>query len=380
MIGKSAIRHTKVEMITLKETFYERLDEFRDGYSFTEQDEAVRLLAVAGELLDLTFGRNEAPLVMAAVRKILEDAWRSEWDLTQLNGTEPDDDWRATWGEIDGWSASPMHSQFLDELHDLNAFANFGIMTIWSMIDGKDIELPGAMALRARIETAREFPGWVESICVKIDKLERLAPRNSDGSTSLNETLVTRNLARARVKFDQGQPLTIHELALLSGVTVKRIQNAVYAKTDEAPVVDRNGLISPEACETWLTARDYKPSIWKQVVALYPLTPGWGEAVPYEETEPDRIIDDFVFVPVANDGSMFNPSLRRESKEHEGGYTIGAKGGEHVVSTFDDALGQLRTMEAPRWRRPNSESGKWGIVTGQTWKRVRRAELEGLSQ
>jgi hypothetical protein len=367
-------------MLTLKEAFHERLDEFRDGYSFTEQDEVVRLLAATGELLDIVYGEQLAPIAMAALKAILAEGWRPEWDWSQLSGVEPDQNWRETWAEIEGWQASSLTHLLLDELHDLNAFANFGIMTVWSMADGADIELPGAKTLRERIEAAQNFPHWVESICIKIDKVERLAARKSDGSTNLNATLLTRNLARARIKFDQGQPLTIHELALLSGVTVKRIQNAVYAKTDEAPVVDRNGLISPEACEAWLVSRDYRPSIWKQVVALCPLTPGWGETMQYEASEPDRVVDDFLFVPVANDGTMFIPSLRREGKEHEGGYTIGAKGNEHVVATFDDALDQLRKMETPRWRRPNTESGKWGIVTGQTWKRVRRAELDGLSQ
>jgi hypothetical protein len=185
-------------------------------------------------------------------------------------------------------------------------------------------------------------------------------------------------LARARVRFDLGQPISIHDLALLSSVTAKRIQNAIYAKTDEAPVVDKNGLISPEACESWLASRDYYPSIWKQVSALFPLSERWGENEDFEATEADRLVEDFEFVPVANDGTLFAPSLRRESKEGEGGFTIGAKGSETVVTEFADALEQLRKMETPRWRRPNVESGKWGLVTGQTWKRVRRSELEGL--
>jgi hypothetical protein len=222
------------------------------------------------------------------------------------------------------------------------------------------------------------MPTWVESVCRKIDQLERLSHRDANGSTGLNEVLITRNVARARIKFDQGQPMTIHELAWLSGVTSKRIQNAIYAKTDEAPVVDKNGLISPESCEAWLSARDYRPSIWKQVAAHHPLGRDWGEGIEFEATEPDRLVQDFLFVPIANDGSLFAPSLRRDGKGHEGGYTIGAKGSERVVPDYEMALDQLRNMETPRWRRPNAENGNWGIVTGQTWRRVRRAELEGL--
>ena len=60
------------------------------------------------------------------------------------------------------------------------------------------------------------------------------------------------------------------------------------------------------------------------------------------------------------------------------GYIIGGKGDERPVKDFDEALAALSKMETPRWRRPNNESQIWGIVTGQTWKRVRRADLEGL--
>lgn len=108
----------------------------------------------------------------------------------------------------------------------------------------------------------------------------------------------------------------------------------------------------------------------------YPLSKDWGDVVVFGETEADRIVEDFVFVPVANDGNIFNPSLWRKGKFHDGGYTIGAKGAERVVPDFDEALELLRKMETPRWRRPNPESGNWGIVSGQTWRRVRMSDLE----
>lgn len=362
---------------TLRDVFESRLAEFEEDYSFHEQDEAVRTLTVTGELLDLMFGRLEAPLAMTALRRIIAHGVGREWDWTKLTQDEVDHDWRATWDEIDGWEASST-PPFLDELHDLNAFGYFGIQPIWAFAASERRHLPEATHLVARLAAVQDMPTWVEGVCRKIDLLERLAPRTADRSTTLREILVTRNLARARIKFDQGQPITIHELALLSAVTPKRIQNAIYAKTDEAPVVDKNGLISPESCEGWLAARDYKPSIWKQVATLYPLGPQWGEDIEFDATEPDRLVDDFVFVPVANDGTMFVPGLHKAGKVHAGGYTIGAKGAEKVIADYDAALDQLRKMETPRWRRPNLESGKWGIVTGQTWKRVRRAELQGL--
>jgi hypothetical protein len=61
------------------------------------------------------------------------------------------------------------------------------------------------------------------------------------------------------------------------------------------------------------------------------------------------------------DGSRFEPSLKRGV-----GYRIGPKGSEVVVSTFEEALNALRSMEIPRWRRPNP-AGNWGIVSGIRW-------------
>ena len=362
---------------SLRDVFEHRLAEFEEDYAFHEQDEAIRTLTVTGELLDLMFGGREAPLAMTALSRIIALGVGREWDWAKLAQDEVDLDWRKTWDEIDGWEASST-PLFFDELYDLNAFGNFGIQPIWGFAASERRHLPEAKPLLDRLDAVKDMPSWVESVCRKIDLLDRLSPRTAEGATTLREILVTRNLARARIKLDQGQPITIQELALLSAVTPKRIQNAIYAKTDEAPIVDKNGLISPDSCDGWLATRDYKPSIWKQVASLYPLDPQWGEEIEFEVTEPDRLIDDFVFVPVANDGTLFAPSLHKDGRKQEGGFTIGAKGTEQVVADYDTALDQLRMMETPRWRRPNAESGKWGIVTGQTWKRVRRAELRGL--
>lgn len=361
-------------MNTIRDVFQERLEEFRANYSFTEQDELIRTLAVTGELLDLMFVRSEAALAMTALRKIIAHGTRQEWKWADLDKSEAEKDWRKTWEDIDGWDASST-PPFLDELHELNAFGNFGILPAWEFVSINDLKKPEAAHLRTRLEALRNIPGWVEAICQKIDHFERLAPRNADGSTSLDALLETRDRARARIKYDLGHSVTIHDLALLSGVSVKRVQNAIYAKTDEAPIVDKNGLISPESCEAWLAGRDYMRSIWKQVSELYPLQEDWGRGVQFGESEQGISVEDFVFVPVANDGTMFTPSLRRETDKK---YLVGPKGDERSFDIFKDALSELQKMETPRWRRPNRESGKAGIVTGQVWKRVRESELAGL--
>lgn len=67
-------------------------------------------------------------------------------------------------------------------------------------------------------------------------------------------------------------------------------------------------------------------------------------------------------VPVAKDGSWFGPHLARR----DGSYTIGSKGEEMQLASFEQALRHLEKMATPRWRRPNAK-GNWGIVSGVEW-------------
>lgn len=369
-------------MTTIRDVYNDRIDEFMAEYSFTEQDEVIRSFSLIGELLDLVFPDAEAALMMTALKRIVTHGRRGEWQWSDLDADTTDADWRRTWSQIDGWHDT-CQPPFLDELHDLNAFANFGVLPIWGFAGDPRLATEFGVDIASRLKAAENLPDYIERICAKIDKLEALLPRQEAGHTLLGETTSTRDQARARLALDQAQPITLHALALLSGVTPKRIQNAIYAKTDEAPLVGKNSLIAPEACEPWLNARDFHWSIWKQVGALVPLAAEWGKEVPFEAGDESGHVEDFVFVPVANDGSYFHPGLLRDGdvRERAGtvGYSIGGKGDERVVRDFDEALAELSKMETPRWRRPNNESHIWGIVTGQTWKRVRRSELEGLS-
>jgi hypothetical protein len=83
-------------------------------------------------------------------------------------------------------------------------------------------------------------------------------------------------------------------------------------------------------------------------------------------------LEDARFVPVARDGSVFHPGLQRG-----GGYTIGTKGDEATLATFEEALAALHRMPDPAWRRPNA-AGNWGLVKGVEWTRVERTALEKM--
>lgn len=76
------------------------------------------------------------------------------------------------------------------------------------------------------------------------------------------------------------------------------------------------------------------------------------------------LLHEAFIVPIARDGSIFAPGLRRSN-----GYWVGDKGSERIIATFEQALDFLRRMPVARWRRPN-DAGNWGIVTGVEWASV----------
>lgn len=75
-------------------------------------------------------------------------------------------------------------------------------------------------------------------------------------------------------------------------------------------------------------------------------------------------LDPSILVPVANDGTWFGPHLLRA-----GQFTVGEKGDEQRLDSFEEALQALGRMAVPRWRRPNP-NGNWGIVSSNRWVRA----------
>lgn len=73
------------------------------------------------------------------------------------------------------------------------------------------------------------------------------------------------------------------------------------------------------------------------------------------------LLDPSTRVPVAKDGTWFGPHLLKA-----GQFTIGEKGDEQRLDSYEEALQSLVAMDVPRWRRPNPQ-GNWGIVSGTDW-------------
>ncbi len=174
---------------------------------------------------------------------------------------------------------------------------------------------------------------------------------NARGDTEVPLAIV--DLAQARHTLDTGSgTLSPYSLATLAKLSVGRVQNLMAGK--DAVLTPINGRIRVDEAAAWLANRHaFWPSIWQA---------------------PRQLLEaaDKVRVPVAADGSIFHPALRRRN-----GFMVGEKGAERIVATFDAALDALCSMPEPRWRRPNPQ-GNWGIVKGVGWTFKTLSELESI--
>lgn len=165
--------------------------------------------------------------------------------------------------------------------------------------------------------------------------------------------------AAARLKVDQGERLTMAEIALLLDVREPTVITNAHRKNFPTVEDENRRYAEPSEVLPWMLKQGYVPTKG---------LPGVAESA--HKTEPADAIDDFVFVPVARDGTWFGPDCRASGR-----FTIGAKGGEEKYSDYFAALEALARMHPPRWRRPNA-NGIPGIVTGIHFDRVRRIDLE----
>ncbi|QJR82908.1 hypothetical protein CA267_016105 [Alteromonas pelagimontana] len=67
-------------------------------------------------------------------------------------------------------------------------------------------------------------------------------------------------------------------------------------------------------------------------------------------------------MPYAKDGTAFTPELSKN-----GFFTVGEKGDEQKIGSYEEALHYLRKMDKAKWRRPNPK-GNWGIVSAVEWR------------
>jgi len=168
-------------------------------------------------------------------------------------------------------------------------------------------------------------------------------------------------LARARLKVDEGERLTMADIALLLDVKEPTVVTNAHRK-NFASIEDGNRRYAePADALPWMIKQGYLPTRRSN-----------GDVAPEAASTPAEATagDDLLFVPVARDGTWFSPECRSGGR-----YTVGAKGEEVKFTDYFEALAALVKMPTPRWRRPNA-NGIPGIVAGVRFDRVSRAELE----
>lgn len=168
------------------------------------------------------------------------------------------------------------------------------------------------------------------------------------------------NLSAARLKVDLGKPLTLGDIALLTGSKEATVMTAAHRELIPTYESGNRRLAEPREALAWMQERGYRPTRFTS-----------DNSEPATKSDVD--LDDAVFVPVAADGTYFGPHCKSGN-----GYTIGAKGAERKVNDYFEALALLQKMNTPYWRRENA-AGNRGIVRGLRWDRMSRARLRSAA-
>jgi hypothetical protein len=255
---------------------------------------------------------------------------------------------------------SDLKGPFLDMLDRLHAYA---VMGTWLDADLPDQPKFFLDRIDAEIRT-------LETV---LEKMPRANPQTLARSSSLTFHALC-DIARARLAVDEGrQDAPAAGLAWLGKVSTKTILNMLSTRQLKSGA---SGTVEARSARTWLTRRDWPRSCWREAIEVI----STGLAAPFQEiddgeqlpesTDTQEEPNEWVFVPRAADGSLFNPDLKRMH-----GWTVGPRGNERPFGDYWRALEFLTQSARPCWRRPN-ELGAYNAVVGKDWVRVSRAELD----
>lgn len=318
--------------------YYQRMEEFGAAYEDFEPSDVTSLMAQSGEWLSL----------LLADEKLVDEVMQLIYDRVIGPSVIGNDGasrlpWRELWADVGLNDAMmPQRSQYMVEL---NAFAFWGLP-----LDTKR----QADTIEGNIERVEAFVAEARAF------LDAIPPRWENISNIAPTVLA----AEARVRIDTGRGVTPEQLAALARISLKSVRNLLTPKGGVAEVkLNEAGEIPGADALRWLEKRpDFKSSLWKQA----PVGATMADAAAPEAID----LGETTFVPVAKDGSWFDPVTCRNGR----GYTIGPKGSEIPVDDYHEALARLARMGTPYWRRPNS-AGNWGLVAGATWQRKVVSEL-----
>jgi hypothetical protein len=318
----------------MSSVYEQRQQEFADNYEDFEHGDVVDLIIATGNWLErLLLEPDAVGRAMTALYAAVAP------EPTSLN---PDTDWRELWTDSSCDFSLLRTSQYLVSL---NAFAFWGLRP--------ELEFFGIPAKGDLSEPIQRF--------VEIGKA--LLDAVPTGWGEVSEIKRTVLAAEARLRIDTDRGITPEQLAALARVSLKTIKNLLTPTGGSSELsLNESGEIPPSPALRWLAARaDFKASLWQSA----PDGASLNSKLTLNED-----LGEVLFVPVARDQTWFDPVHCKRA----GGYTIGAKGHEIVVSDYREALGKLARVSVPHWRRPN-DKGNWGIVAGVGWQRKPASEL-----
>ena len=303
---------------TIDQIAHERWLEFTNSLGQDDyiEDGIIRAVQAMASICRVLFGDENADRGFdAMIRKIIPG--------------RPDDE---TWEQIleEEPAAMFFETPFGQLMHDLKAYAEFGIVLTPARDKSQREELLQNQVLRA-------------------SRLLNLLPVEQWGLEAEHMYEVIRK-AIVRWKVDSGDRINAEELSILSGRALQTIRNNVAGKHSVRP--GNQNRIDARDAEDWLRGqKDFYMSIWRQ----------------QDDTDSiataDLGLGKVLFLPVAKDGSVFHPGVRRHGK-----YVVDAEGRERELETFEEALQTLQSMYFPEWRRPTSE-GIWTRVRAVEWRR-----------
>lgn len=221
-------------------------------------------------------------------------------------------------------------------LHDLTAYADYGVVVAPCRTTAERLQI-----LSEQVQNGL--------------RLLELVGINIENRTSSSVWRIVKK-SYARWKLDNDQILNKDDLSLLSGLADQSIRNRLAGKDRE--IVGTTERIEASEALSWLVVqKNFVSSVWRYQDD--------NECIQYI----DEAFSEPVFVPVAQDRSLFHPGLQKG-----GEYTVGGAGYEKTFTQFEDALAALQEMMVPTWRRP-TETGRWMQVKGVNWVRMDRGEL-----
>jgi hypothetical protein len=314
-------------MATLHEI---RMEEFVDSFNGNPPQDMLHIIVQTGEWLETLTGEPHA--ANAAMLQLLDSL-----QVLPEQAFGHDRNWRTEWDE-DAQNLGHVMKRGQD-MTELLAFSGFGLRPD---LRGKPDDLTNAIE-----ETVAAFRAFTDSIPARWGEMR--------------EVHQVALASEARIRLDTGKSVSAEQLAALAGIGLRSLQN-LLTKKGTGLTSGPDGRIAPAVALEWLRSREsFRESIW--------MDPRRETDEPDSEAHDDDALGEYLFVPVAADGTAFTPDCRRGA-----GYTVGLKGEELPFEDYRAALAHVAAMTRPAWRRPNP-NGNWGIVRADRWERRSAASL-----